>query len=514
MTKNKLERVSNFVISILLYSLIVISIMGGSAALVDDLKTSTNHTVALAILVTMIGIICFLVKFNAPSKLKKIKNLKRLLLILIVVITITWQFNLVFALSGRMGWDPAITSYVSTNRSLLHTGLSYDYFSYYPNNFLIVAVGRLFWKFLNLIGYTNYSNFVFGSGIVNYILIDFSILLLYSAIKIFFNQRIAFASSSISLIMIGLSPVNVIPYTDTFAYFIGVVLIYLLSKFLETESKKNKIIFMTFLGVIAGFGYYIKPTTLIFTIALGLVAVVNLINIKRKDWKFLAIVVIAFGSSFISTSFIIKSFQYDNNIIKIDKRKTFPVNHFIAMGMEGSGGYSSYDVIENIKIKNPVDRRKFNSDLIKKRLKEKGTLGYLKFLVIKQINNTANGTFGWGLEGGYLYSPFKEKSVSSLQKIQRKIFMTKGRRNEASPNWNGHKLLIQMIWVSVLFSTMLSLRSEELRVQLFKLCVLGGLIFLLFFEGGRSRYLIQFLPFFFTLSGIGIEKMMYLRSKN
>lgn len=514
MTKNKLEKVSNFVISILLYGLIVISIMGSSAALVDDLRTSTNHTVALAILLTMIGIICFLVRFNTTIKLKNVKNLKRLLLILIAIITIIWQFNLVFALSGRMGWDPAITSYVSTNRSLLHTGLSYDYFSYYPNNFLIVAIGRLFWKFLNLIGYTNYSNFVFGLGIVNYILVDFSILLLYSALKRFFNQRVAFASSVISLIMIGLSPVNVIPYTDTFAYFIGVVLIYLLSKFLETESKKKKIIFMIFFGVIAGFGYYIKPTTLIFTIALGLVAIVNLINLKRKNWKFLVILVIGFGAPFISTSFVIKSFQDNNNIIKIDKRKTFPMNHFMAMGMEGSGGYSSYDVIENIKIKNPTDRRKFNSDLIKKRLKEKGALGYLKFLVIKQINNTANGTFGWGLEGGYLYRPFKAKSVSSLQKIQRKIFMTRERRSEASPNWNGHKLLIQMIWVSVLFSIMFSLRVEGLRGQLFKLCVLGGLLFLLFFEGGRSRYLIQFLPFFFTLSGMGIEKMMYLRSKS
>lgn len=41
-----------------------------------------------------------------------------------------------------------------------------------------------------------------------------------------------------------------------------------------------------------------------------------------------------------------------------------------------------------------------------------------------------------------------------------------------------------------------------------KLTILGGFIFLLLFEGGRSRYLIQFLPYLITLSSLGISQFL------
>ena len=77
----------------------------------------------------------------------------------------------------------------------------------------------------------------------------------------------------------------------------------------------------------------------------------------------------------------------------------------------------------------------------------------------------------------------------------------------ASVNWTGHKLTIQMIWLVVLIGILFSLRMNSFRIQLFKLSVLGGMLFLLIFEGGRSRYLIQFLPFLFVLSGAGMNNL-------
>lgn len=78
---------------------------------------------------------------------------------------------------------------MSTKQSLASAGLDINYFSYYPNNFLITAIGRWFWNFLNLIGYHKYSDFVIGMGLLNYILVDLSILLLYRSLNSIFNKK-------------------------------------------------------------------------------------------------------------------------------------------------------------------------------------------------------------------------------------------------------------------------------------------------------------------------------------
>lgn len=503
MAKNKLKTVSNFIISILLYSLMVISILGSSAELVDDLRTSTNYTVALAILLIIIGIICFLVRLNAPTKTR---NLKRVLLILAVVLTIVWQFNLVFALAGRMGWDPASTSYVSTKQSLASAGLNINYFSYYPNNFLITAIGRWFWNFLNLIGYHKYSDFIIGMGLLNYLLVDLSIPLLYCSLKAIFSQKVSIFSTFISWVMMGLSPVNVIPYTDTYAYFIGIVMIFIVAKFLNSNTRKRRTACTIVFGLVAGIGYYVKPTTFIFSIALGIIVLLCLVYQKNKMIMILSLLfTLSFGGMYLA----INQYQRHNSIVKIDYSKAFPMNHFIAMGMKEDGGFSQDDVDKNIEIKDPEKRREFNNSVIKNRFSGMGVYGYISFLVKKQIKNTQNGTFGWGEEGNYLYQLFEQKGLNRLQKKQRKVFMSyKNQQVQgASVNWTGHKLVIQMIWLVVLISILFSLRMKSFRIQLFKLSVLGGMIFLLIFEGGRSRYLIQFLPFLFVLSGVGMNNL-------
>lgn len=507
MKKNRLKLISNFTISLLLYSLIVISILGSSAELVNDLQTSTNIVVILFLLLVMLGVACIAIRHNPFLKIRNSPKWRYVLLFLSITLTILWQFNLVFALAGRMGWDPASTSYVSTKQSLASAGLDVNYFSYYPNNFLITAIGRWFWNFLNLVGYHKYSDFVIGMGLLNYLLVDLSILLLYRSLNSIFNKKISCLSTFISWIMMGFSPVNVIPYTDTYAYFIGIVLIFIVAKFLNSNTQKKKVACTIVFGLVVGIGYYIKPTTFIFSIALGIIAALFLAH--QKKYRNIVILSLLFMLSFGGTYLVINQYQRHNSIVKIDYNKAFPMSHFIAMGMKGNGGYSLSDVKKNIEIKDPEERRAFNNNLIKKELSEKGMEGYISFLVKKQIKNTQNGTFGWGEEGNYLYQLFKQKGLNQLQKKQRKIFMFyKGQQIQgASVNWTGHKLTIQMIWLVVLIGILFSLRMNSFRIQLFKLSVLGGMLFLLIFEGGRSRYLIQFLPFLFVLSGVGMNNL-------
>jgi len=84
----------------------------------------------------------------------------------------------------------------------------------------------------------------------------------------------------------------------------------------------------------------------------------------------------------------------------------------------------------------------------------------------------------------------------------------------ADANMSGYKFFPQIIWVvALLFIFLASIGDSVETLQLLKYTIVGGFVFLLLFEGGRSRYLIQFLPYLFTLAGVGLNKLIILKSK-
>jgi len=79
----------------------------------------------------------------------------------------------------------------------------------------------------------------------------------------------------------------------------------------------------------------------------------------------------------------------------------------------------------------------------------------------------------------------------------------------ADANMGGYKFFPQIIWVvALIFMLFSTIGDSGETLQFLKYTIVGGFVFLLLFEGGRSRYLIQFLPYLFTLSGLGIDKFI------
>ena len=75
-----------------------------------------------------------------------------------------------------------------------------------------------------------------------------------------------------------------------------------------------------------------------------------------------------------------------------------------------------------------------------------------KFLVQKQINNTADGSLGWAHEGNYLYEPF-ERHLNKIEKHILSLFLNRDVNQEyliADVNMNGYKFFPQIIWVVAL----------------------------------------------------------------
>lgn len=124
--------------------------------------------------------------------------------------------------------------------------------------------------------------------------------------------------------------------------------------------------------------------------------------------------------------------------------------------------------------------------------------------MLKQINNTSDAGFGWGMDAGQNYlMPFEEKI--SIQRITRKIYLNN--QSFVDINWNGWKIVNQLVWTLALVFMMVAMIKANNDSLILKLTILGGFVFLLLFEGGRSRYLIQFLPYLIALSSFGITQI-------
>ncbi|MBF1708474.1 MAG: hypothetical protein HXO91_08060, partial [Streptococcus sanguinis] len=71
-----------------------------------------------------------------------------------------------------------------------------------------------------------------------------------------------------------------------------------------------------------------------------------------------------------------------------------------------------------------------------------------------------------------------------------------------------YALIKQLVWIVMslgLVMTLWKYRPDD-RVNFLNLAVFGGLLFLQIFEGGKTRYLIQFLPQILLVSALGLSQ--------
>jgi len=167
----------------------------------------------------------------------------------------------------------------------------------------------------------------------------------------------------------------------------------------------------------------------------------------------------------------------------------------MSMGVTGSGGYNAKDALKMATLPTKKARADYSKKMLVKRLKRKGFWGYLAFLYQKQANNTADGSFAWIKEGHFIKGPTKPSHQGFAGKL-RNFFYLYG------TNLGDFRYLAQLWWIVWLLIIALGGRSRDKLTQMLRLTIVGGCLFLLLFEGGRSRYLIQFLPAYLLLASL------------
>ncbi|MCQ9316557.1 hypothetical protein NQ006_07155 [Pediococcus pentosaceus] len=497
MVKFSFRKVSNYFVSLILLLLGCISILGAMGTLSKSIEEVTYRYIYILDALLLIIIFMYLLRGKCKEILKKYGKMVFLASIFCIIL---WQIWMVVTLVSVTRWDPTTVLYEVMGHPLWNK----EYFSVYPNNFFIVAFERALWL---LFGKPDLFSFTRILGFLNILVVDSTILFTRSIIKRYYKEFIANSFTFFCVSLLGLSPWITIPYSDIWSFCISScnlsILILLFNK--NKHEKKLRYVLLGIMGALAAISYFLKPSLVIFYVAL--VIVLSCKHISAKEYlKFnlIGTFVVMFMLVFAGISF----YKNNNSFLKTDSSKAFSLVHFAAMGITNKGGYSREISAKDQSINSPEERKKHDIKVIKKRLNELGIAGYQRYLLGKQMRNTSDGTFAWGSEATIRL--LKQKRSAVRTSLPRRIYTEK---NIATKKSN-FLVSVQIIWIMCLFFMLCSFYNEKWVVQVLKYTVVGFCLFLLLFEGGRSRYIIQFLPFIIMLTSIGMENIVKNGSKS
>ncbi|MDF7636975.1 hypothetical protein PT274_01675 [Leuconostocaceae bacterium ESL0958] len=497
-----MKRLLTDLTNLLLAILLVVSTVGAVSLLPPIVNGLTNSFVKVLNLFLLLLFVIFLLGAKKRAMVwqrlrvfyqRSLHRYRWVFLMLALLFLVLWQFFCLYALHGTAGWDWA---------AITQNAIRPDwpaYFSYSPNNLLLLKLENIYW---HLLGSPGYENFIIWLDALNIVLIDVAALFIYFVA----NKILAIRGTVVVTLLVIFSflvvPFFVIPYSDTLSFFVVALMLATMVPLRENLGNKKRYVYAMFFAMELIVGYFLKPSIMVLLIATILVAP---LIVSQNSWRNLLKAGLCCLVVFVVGFLGLKNYlYYHNGVIKIEQHRSLPLTHFAAMGMTGDGGYNVNDDIESKNIVNPDERNRASIDLMKTRYQELGGLfGYQKFLFHKQVMNTADGTFGWGVEGTYLL--VKVDDSHGLKKMVQNFYLNDA--GIATALKFNFRLIQQIIWLLTLTLTLFSLFDNRKSVLLLKLTAIGFFLFLLLFEGGRTRYLIQALPVIFLLAGIGYQQL-------
>lgn len=421
-----------------------------------------------------------------------------------LAILFIFQLILAQAIYRPIGWDCSAIVSCAVKGSLTSERA---YFSNYPNNLLMYWILEKLLKAFFYFGGKNYWLFL---SIVNIMIIDSAIYLVFVICKKLFGLACGFTSYVLFILIFGLSPWLVVPYSDTFSMaFIPLVLLLFL-KFQESNNFILKGILLFLIGFVSIVGFYMKPYTLVAFVSIMIYLLIHSINsIKKIGIFFLTALMMLTGAagSFLLYNGAIKD-TYSN---VLDYSQALPMSYYFMMGLNTttSGGtgrtlYGAYSGADNLFVYTLPTPEKKQSETLRvafERIKAYTPKGYVQFLSNKANWVFSDGTFWVEGEGYDVDRP--SVSTTDLSKWIQSYFRFYG------TNYVVFASLMQGIWVLLLFLLICPLfnNSDDYKkpiVNILRIAALGFLFYEMLFEA-RSRYLIAVLPIIIILATSGFS---------
>ena len=384
------------------------------------------------------------------------------------------------------------------------------YLSTYTNNIPISYIlGRLCHKAMEMQSYPYFYDFIWIQ--VNCALISiagfFSCLLvkkltkkLMPVITIFF----------LYLVLVGISPWKIAPYTDTYGLIFPIICIYFYVCYRKAEHVWSKYLYIL-LSIVAGmFGGFIKPNVYIVIIAVLGNEFICFLEDYKKKYQFvlteLLLVVVLAGGGGAYRNHIIGEIGLDFNE---EIEASWQYYFYLGLNEESTGSYSSddYAIFGEFQT-SKSDRNSAAVERAVERISNRGFWGSIYFYLKKMVMTFNDGLFGWRSEVWVSEEyPVEIASNTAVTQRLRSIFRGNGLNYDVA----GYNAFCQLVWI---FSIMgipgicLCRNKKREEYDIFIICFLGIFFYQMLFEA-RARYLFVFLPLLLPIAIFGIQQYTY-----
>lgn len=415
------------------------------------------------------------------------------------ILIIAYQCVLIINLSAQFGDDASRVMATAMGK------INYYYFAVNPNNLGLLSFERPIYLISQALGI---SNFLLVLNVVNVILVDVAVSLLILTLRAHLSQKLLWIAVPFCFL---LSPWLIVFYTDlaVLPFLAGELWsIHFLITHLNTASRKTLVGVSLAFGFSAYMAYHLKPSAGILTIAVIMELLIALIwpfsksalGTKLKNRQLLIAIAVILATFGLATG-INHTWVSHQHLASVNKNIALQPSHFMLMGLnkESGGRFNGYDYNYSLRYHTAASQNQANFKLIQKRLAHFGIVNLVKFLIVKNYHNTSDGSLGWTND-----TQFTEFPSLKHHAFVRSFFYPYGSRQAT------YFVAAQLVWIGLLIGTLFSFLDRSLFARILRLGTLGILLFLLLFEGGRSRYLIQAFPMIFSLAVIGWTKLRVL----
>ena len=479
---------------------IFFAITSANLILGDNAQTGSGTTVVTA-LVLIVAIAAVLVGFAYPQVARVFKWVfvrhQAITASVLVLVTVAWQIVFVLCVHPAIGFDVDAIHEALIDPKTVNT---MSYFSQNANNLPILLAQH--W-----LAQTFHTTSWLFFDWVTLLLTDLSAVFNILSVAVIDRRKVPTALY-VHVGWLALFPMIIVPYTD--AWVLPFVSAYIFCYCVMSYGHVHwsiKVVAAAGLGLNVVLAYFMKPSAIVALIAIVLVELFQLI--RREYWQDLTwrsgLVVLtlllvcggAGGGAYVAGNHVLDTQTY----IKINTARAIPAVHFMSMGISGDGGYNAKDALKMAQLPTKKSRADWSKKMYLKRLKQRGFWGYLAFLIKKQRNNSADGSFAWIKEGHFILHGTKPSGTGFARGLREFVYLYGTRLGD-------FRYLAQAWWIVWLVMIFFGWSDQHKFTQVLRLTIIGAFIFLLLFEGGRSRYLIQYLPAFLILGTLSFRRSL------
>lgn len=438
--------------------------------------------------------------------------------LLATIILFVVQVRICKSYAFETGWDSGMLSNSSwmLSQGGELDGWSLSYFSRYPNNLFLLWVAEQCMRLARALGATSALGGVYVFSALNCASAGLAAWLTYRCASVVATRAWGLVSWLLCVLLVGTSPWAGILYSDCVVVCVPAAILLCFVRMRQSNGFRRAG-WWALMGFVAVIGYKIKPQVLFPFLAIVTLGVTMTLwkawrsrgGPQRPDVCSGALTVAVLGVA-CALALGLVSAATSSLGLALDENAQFSPAHYLMMGLndETRGVYLESDVIYSQSFPDQASRTRGNLTVIGERLREYGPAGFVALMADKLMTNLADGTFAWGMEGGFFNAATTANVDGALARATRSLYYPDG------SNLDLFKTFAQAVWLFVLVGCVLACvlpldrQGEGVRALVaaaaLSLLILIG--FELLFEA-RARYLFSSLAVFIFLATLGLRSL-------